>query len=603
MGNGKVKNMKVLMSGDSKPYQQSVAQASNSTKKFKKDASGALNDVANAFGVNLGPITGFTNKYTASLKGVYGGLVKTKSGAGIFSAGMKIVKMAMISTGIGALIVGFGALMAYFTKTQRGADKLKQMFAGVSAITDVLTDRASALGEKLAKAFSDPKKAVKDLWEFIKTNFLNKVSAIGDIVGKLSSALGKAFDLDFSGAKEELNGFGASLTQAVTGFDEGQQKKIADSLKSVGNEMRIEAGAAASLEKQLQALRDKEIALEVTQSERINNIGRLRLESERKDKYSAEQRLAMLDKADKIEKQGLADEKALLVERADIMQRQIDLGESMAEDFQNLASAKAAVNDIDTRSLKLQRTIEAKRQSVIAEINKETAATAKLISEKNKLLGLDSNGKAAKLESKTGAGVTAPTEVIGLRLDNEQLQADTEIAEGIWNDHVAKLQGSTVDMSGAINQALTDAAVGVGEMLGDLMSGSASFEAFGSVIAGAMANMAIQVGETAIATGVASLAIKQALNLKNPALAIAAGIALVALGTAAKNRLANISTGGSSGSMPSSSIDTRSSYGSSALPSSQSQTVQVQISGTMKASGGDLVATIENENQRVAVAT
>jgi hypothetical protein len=52
--------------------------------------------------------------------------------------------------------------------------------AGVGAIFNVLGDRASALGKIIFEAFDDPQQAVKDLWEVIKTNLLNRIKGVGE---------------------------------------------------------------------------------------------------------------------------------------------------------------------------------------------------------------------------------------------------------------------------------------------------------------------------------------------------------------------------------------------------------------------------------------
>jgi len=114
-----------------------------------------------------------TNKATTELSSAFdkatGGLVsKTKGaigsvqnlGKGFLAAGGNAVKMgnlikvALTSTGIGALLVAFGSLLTFFTKTQRGADQVKQAFAGIQAAVSAVVDRISNLGEAFTKLFS-----------------------------------------------------------------------------------------------------------------------------------------------------------------------------------------------------------------------------------------------------------------------------------------------------------------------------------------------------------------------------------------------------------------------------------------------------------------
>ena len=82
-----------------------------------KDLSGSV-DMASA---SLDKMTGGA---VSAFKGIAGGIKKAV-------LGMKTFKGALISTGIGALVVAVGSLVAYFTQTQRGAEKLEVAMAGL----------------------------------------------------------------------------------------------------------------------------------------------------------------------------------------------------------------------------------------------------------------------------------------------------------------------------------------------------------------------------------------------------------------------------------------------------------------------------------------
>lgn len=86
-------------------------------------------------------------------------------------------------------------------------------------------------------------------------------------------------------------------------------------------------------------------------------------------------------------------------------------------------------------------------------------------------------------------------------------------------------------------------AEGFGEMLGQSIAGGLSIQSVWTLMITALADMAIQVGKLAIGIGISVSGIKKALTSLNPVVAIAAGVALVALGTLAKSALANIAGG------------------------------------------------------------
>lgn len=94
-----------------------------------------------------------------------------------------------------------------------------------------------------------------------------------------------------------------------------------------------------------------------------------------------------------------------------------------------------------------------------------------------------------------------------------------------------------------VNQAVAAAIAGSAAILGELIAQSNSISNIGKSIGifllDTLGSLAVQVGEIAIATGIAISGIKEALMSLNPITAIAAGIALVALGSFVKAKLAN----------------------------------------------------------------
>lgn len=106
------------------------------------------------------------------------------------------------------------------------------------------------------------------------------------------------------------------------------------------------------------------------------------------------------------------------------------------------------------------------------------------------------------------------------------------------------MQTAIIDIAPAINAALEEISFSLGEMVGNAIASGSGFQEFPKMILGVLGDLAIQVGKIAIKTGVTLLGIQASLKTLNPALAIGAGIALVALGTAVKGSLAKAANGG-----------------------------------------------------------
>lgn len=69
------------------------------------------------------------------------------------TAGFKMLKIALVSTGIGAIVVALGSLVSYLSRTQKGVELARKVMAGISATIDVLLDRLAMLGSSVVSLF------------------------------------------------------------------------------------------------------------------------------------------------------------------------------------------------------------------------------------------------------------------------------------------------------------------------------------------------------------------------------------------------------------------------------------------------------------------
>ena len=99
----------------------------------------------------------------------------------------------------------------------------------------------------------------------------------------------------------------------------------------------------------------------------------------------------------------------------------------------------------------------------------------------------------------------------------------------------------------AISQGFDDAIATFLEGIGSMVAGTKNAKDVSKAVMGTLADMAIRVGKIAIGTGAAIKGIEKALLSLNPYAAIAAGAALIALGSWAKSSLQSAAGGGSAG--------------------------------------------------------
>lgn len=267
-----------------------------------------LNEYRGTFGkfmsdhVNWGKLSETNKQGVEALARAFGGGTKALT---IFAKGLNIVKSALISTGIGALIVGLGSLIAFFTRTQEGMDKIKVAGAGVGAAFRVLTDKAGEVGKKIVEAFENPKQAVSDLWTAIKENLVNRLEAFPLLFTAIGGALKDLFTGDWKGLKSNAGDIAQSIVQMGTGLDKVQQGKIAD----LGNEMKDAYDAAAALEQKMINLQREVMKFGATEASLNAHVAKQR-EISKDTSKSLQERIKASLKAveidDKIDKQKMS---------------------------------------------------------------------------------------------------------------------------------------------------------------------------------------------------------------------------------------------------------------------------------------------------------
>jgi len=185
--------------------------------------------------------------------------------------------------------------------------------------------------------------------------------------------------------------------------------------------------------------------------------------------------------------------------------------------------------------------------------------------------------------------------------DIDMSEADAELQANIDDmlNEMTRYQPIIDELNNQLTDMVSNMAAAFGQLFVDLASGE---DAWGNLVNAAMSafgDMAIAIGKIAISTGMASEGIKEALSLDNPYVAIAAGVALVALGTAVKAGLSNIANGNYS-----SSAGIATSGSSSSFTSDYEQRdVYVNVTGTLQADGDQLVAVINNTEKKNRLTT
>ena len=280
-------------------------------------ASQQIDDVDKAtkgLSTNVTSLTGALDKMTG---GAVSGFKNAVGGVKSFIKGMKLTRAAIISTGIGALVVAVVALVSAFATTNKGAKMLKVGMAALGAIVERVTGYFQAAGA------------------FI----------VGLFTGGVQQAL-----TDYNTEMAKLPG------------------TMEDAIKK-----------AMELERRTQALRVSQRDLTVQFAEGRAQIKEYNMIAEDTTR-GLEERLEAAQKAIDIERELMAARQAQAQEEFDIAKERAAQSDSSEDDLDNLAQLEANLINIRTESAEMQTTLNNKlniiRQQAKAAAKAEADAIA-----------------------------------------------------------------------------------------------------------------------------------------------------------------------------------------------------------------------------------
>lgn len=183
----------------------------------------------------------------------------------------KVFKIALASTGIGAIIIIVAALISYLSKFDPIMDKVEQAFAVVGSIITRVTD--------------------------IVVNFFSNISSLGDFLSKI----------------------GGILADPIGSF------------KRLGDEIATTARAAVALKKAQQDLEDQVKIQEVSNARAIQQVRELTIQA-RNRTLSEQQRQALLQKANKIDNDNFKNQQNIANEKKKIALEDIRINANLTKE-------------------------------------------------------------------------------------------------------------------------------------------------------------------------------------------------------------------------------------------------------------------------------
>lgn len=544
--------MKMNVGADTSQFSGELRKARRELKDFEKVSDEALSTIGNAIGVD----TRGLEQMASAARGV-GTKMTQSSNESVKALGSILTKVNAVTTAVGGLGIG-AAVTAFkllndeataFKNTVQGANIEMMTAAYVKVYQQTLHDLNQATGQAAAETGAQVERGLKGALASLKSAVLNLLTG---------------------GAQSLPEAIIRQVPGSMVAGQQGERAAaIANEIYQIQRKISDQQVVMADLDAQI--AEQKRIAFDTTESTAVQAAAIAKASELIRQKYEGSDGIVALNNAlaDKMaEMAGLSSSSPAEIDAAN--QQRITANSLVRQENEEL---KALSRRQGTLNAQVAKEAE-ERAKALAQV----AAAAKAIADSREALAaldLSTSGSLAGFlpEGITGAdgGLTIPVKLVA--------------EEESWKE-----------MESLVAGFVESTAASIGQLVGDLATGGNAWGNFKNAALSAFADMAIAVGKLAISTGVATIGIKKALESLNGYVAIAAGVALVALGSAVKAGLANISSGDYSASASVASA----SYGSSrsSADSWTARALTVQVEGKLTADGDQLTAVINNTNRR-----
>lgn len=534
-------------------------------KQEMRDLSKVSNDAFSSIGKAIGVDTGKLEQFSSALQGL-GNKLQQTGNAGAQAFGSILKSIGPVATGIAGLGIA-GAVAAFkalkgeaeaFGNTIDGLNLKLSTQAYIDTYRQALHDANSETGKSVGEAMANWQKG----WARFKSNVT--ATFVQWVAGEDTVGLGEAWkkvssSIDEATAAAERNEARGNQLAEVMKRELDVRKEVADIDVQIAEQRRIirdrseDVKARSEAEAQLRELITQKVQKQTAIAQELYEL-HAAMDDEAGSSYEDMQKVVSLYESWKGQIASASDQLAMVDRYANSIKTSTD------DTAKNIARIKAL------------RESGSELQSVGsgATIGNAVSVPTQLLVPPPEVI----SEFKAHLVAELGDGIT--------------------IAIAIDPDSVEKIHDISNELVSVATSMAENVGSAIGTLLGDLMTGGNAWENFANAALSAFGDMAIAIGKIAISTGLASEGIKAALKLENPYVAIAAGVALVALGTAVKAGLSNISNGNYS-----SGAGVATSNTSSAISGDYEQRdVYVNVEGTLVADGDQLLAVINNTEKK-----
>ena len=575
---GREPNMKIGIGADTSDFEKGAKQVKQGLKDLDKTGTQALSSLGDAFGVNTGKI----GQMTSAIKGL-GQKLSECGNTGVAAFGNILKSIGPVGTALAGL--GISAAIAGFKALKDEADAFKQTVAGaniemataayVDTYRQVLRDFRGDFGKALAETESGFTKFFKTLGANLKAN-ISTGASWGVLIPGLQAQGMASYTMQLKTANERAND-AAYLTEKI-GQLEWKRKQNAVELAKINDQIAAQLNLAKDTSNSIAVRSDAIAAAETLIAQKKEMV--LPIEQKIAAYYNELAGLATNTK----------DQEELRLQAA---AREYEVDRELTQEATSLLRVKNSIGRATDAEIAKTNELIKKQKELEAAI---AAVRSKWSSMNEGLAGL-SGGMNPSFP-----GVTGPSMSVIPKIENKEYWRDVinaqlgDITIGIgFEADTQKIQDISNEVNSLLESSITKSAELIGNLVGTLAGGGDAWGDFKNAALSAFGDMAIAVGKIAISAGLASEGIQAALHMDNPYIAIAAGAALVALGSAVKSSLSAVANGdySASGGGYSGGYSSGGSGGGY-----ETREVNVTVTGSLEANGDQLIAVINNTNKR-----
>ena len=349
---------------NTKGAQKNVKDLENAVEGVNKE----VKDTGASTEAMSGTLDKATGGAITKFKGLKGGLTSVIKS-------FKSLRVAIIGTGIGALLIAVVALGQAFTRSEEGQNKFAKILGVIGSVTGNLLDLLADLGEKIISVFENPKQAILDFANLIKENIINRFEGLIELIPQLGKAITLLFEGEFSEAGKVATDAVGKVALGVDSVTDSVGNAV-DAVKEFGKEVADDAAKAAKIADQRAKAEKIARALVVERAEAERKIAEIREKAADKENFTAAERIELLKEAGAISEDLANKETEVARIRLEAKQAENALTKSNKADLDEEAQLKADLINKETQRLKLQKALTAEVTTATREASAEAKAAA-----------------------------------------------------------------------------------------------------------------------------------------------------------------------------------------------------------------------------------